>query len=119
MNETEAQEFARTWLAAWNARDLDAVLAHFADDVTFSSPMARRLVGGSEGVIRGKDALRAYWQRGLDAFPDLRFELLGVYLGIEELVLNYRNQNGGLVNEVLRFEYGLVVEGFGTYEAPN
>ena len=117
MNEDEAQRFARSWLDAWNAHDLEAVLAHFAEHVTFSSPMARRLVEGSDGVIVGKDALRAYWRRGLEAFPDLRFELVGLYLGIDEVVLNYRNQNGNLVSEVLRFVGGLVVEGFGTYAA--
>lgn len=31
-------------------------------------------------------------------------------------MINYRNQNGGLVNEVLRFGGdGLVIEGHGTY----
>jgi hypothetical protein len=32
-------------------------------------------------------------------------------------VINYRNQRGGLVNEVLTFVDGLVVAGHGTYAA--
>jgi hypothetical protein len=27
-------------VAAWNRRDIEAVLEHFADDVTFTSPLA-------------------------------------------------------------------------------
>jgi hypothetical protein len=30
-------------------------------------------------------------------------------------VINYRNQNGGLVSEVLKFDGPFVVEGHGTY----
>ena len=36
-------------------------------------------------------------------------------MGVSALAINYRNQNGGLVNEVLVFDGPLVVEGHGTY----
>jgi ketosteroid isomerase-like protein len=36
--------FAEDWLAAWNRHDVDAVLAHFHDDVVFTSPVAARVV---------------------------------------------------------------------------
>jgi len=39
--------FAETWIAAWNRRDVDAVLAHFADDAEFVSPAAHKFVGRS------------------------------------------------------------------------
>jgi ketosteroid isomerase-like protein len=100
---------------AWNAHDLERVLSHFADDVVFTSPVAARLVEGSAGIIRGKAALRDYWREGLRRIPDLRFELLGIYLGQTTLVINYRNQAGGLVNEVLTFDGALVTSGHGTY----
>ncbi len=35
--------------------------------------------------------------------------------GVDTLVLNYRNQAGGLVNEVLTFDGDLVCQGHGTY----
>ena len=100
MEHVTARAFVNSWVTAWNAHDLDAVLTHFADDVTFRSPVAIQLLGG-DGVIRGKDALRAYWAEGLRRIPDLRFEVLGSYVGVNCLVINYRNQKGGLVNEVL------------------
>lgn len=115
MDQGTAHEFVRRWLDAWNSHDVDAVLAHFADAVIFTSPVAARIVAGSDGVIRGKQPLRAYWSEGLRLIPDLHFELVGVYVGIDTLTINYRNQTGGLVNEVLRFEGPLVIEGHGTY----
>ncbi|MPY30047.1 nuclear transport factor 2 family protein [Streptomyces adustus] len=114
MDHVTARVFVDSWLTAWNAHDVDAVLAHFTDGVTFRSPVAAQLLGG-DGVIRGKVALRAYWQEGLRRIPDLRFELVGSYVGVDCLVINYRNQKGGLVNEVLVFDGPLVVAGYGTY----
>ncbi|WP_431928279.1 nuclear transport factor 2 family protein [Amycolatopsis tucumanensis] len=109
----DAREFAEDWVKAWNAHDLDALLAHFTEDVVFTSPVAAQLTGTA--VIRGKDALRAYWSEGLRRIPDLRFEVVGVYSGVDTVVINYRNQKGGLVSEVLHFDGPLVREGHGTY----
>ncbi|MEW2131386.1 nuclear transport factor 2 family protein [Streptomyces sp. NPDC005435] len=114
MDHVTARTFVDSWVTAWNAHDLDTLLAHFADDVTFRSPVAAQLLGG-DGVIRGKDALRAYWEEGLRRIPGLRFEVVGSYVGVDSLVINYRNQKGGLVNEVLLFDGPLVTEGHGTY----
>jgi hypothetical protein len=57
---------------------------------------------------------------GSPSIPDLRFEVLALYVGVSTLVINYRNQAGGLVSEVLTFGGPLVREGHGTYlaEAP-
>ena len=111
-------EFAARWIAAWNARDVEAVLESYADDVVFTSPTARRFVVDSLGIVRGKPALRSYWATALEANPDLHFELVGVYAGVETIVLNYRNQVGGLVSEVLTFGRGdLIVSGHATHLA--
>jgi ketosteroid isomerase-like protein len=115
MDHATAQEFAQDWVQAWNAHDLERVLGHFADDVVFTSPAAAQLIGGSDGVLRGKAALRAYWAEGLRRIPDLRFMVLDVYAGVSALVINYRNQTGARVSEVLIFDGPLVVQGHGTY----
>lgn len=116
MDHAEAQAFARQWARDWNAHDVDALLEHFTDDVVFTSPVAVRIAGG-DGVIRGKEALREYWSEGIRLIPGLRFEVLALYVGVSTLVINYRNQVGGLVSEVLTFEGPLVREGHGTYLA--
>ncbi|MEY9877813.1 hypothetical protein ABH931_007337 [Streptacidiphilus sp. MAP12-33] len=114
MDLENPENFVHAWLSAWNAHDVEAVLAHFAEDVVFTSPVATRVLGG-DGVVRGKAALRAYWTEALTHVPDLRFELIGSYVGVDCLVIHYRNQKGGLVNEVLVFDGPLVVQGHGTY----
>ena len=57
----DAIAFAQQWVAAWNARDVDAVLEHFHEDVVFTSPVAAKLLPDTHGVVRGKPALRQYW----------------------------------------------------------
>ena len=117
MEHDEATRFAREWERDWNSHDLDRIMRHYAGEVEFSSPVAARLVPDTGGVLRGKAALRAYWAEGLRRMPDLHFEVVGVYAGLDGVVVNYRNQLGQLVNEVLVFRDGLVVSGFGAYAA--
>ena len=107
--------FAAAWCAAWNAHDLDAVLAHFHDDVMFTSPVAARLFPESGGRIAGKPALRAYWAEGLRRIPDLHFTVEQVFAGVEAIVIRYRNQAGVSVSEVLMFDGDRVRTGHGTY----
>src|SRR5882762_54101 len=103
MDHADAQKFADRWVADWNSHDVERILDHFTEDVTFTSPVAQTLLGGS-GVVRGKAALRDYWAHALKRIPDLHFEVVGVYAGVHTLVINYRNQLGRLVCEVLTLD---------------
>ncbi len=111
----DAASFSKQWVDAWNAHDVESVLRHFHEDVVFTSPVAAKLLPETDGTVRGKPALRHYWTRALQRIPNLRFAVEGVYQGIDTVVIVYRNQDDGLVAEVLRFSDGLVVEGHGTY----
>jgi hypothetical protein len=114
MDQDFAARFVDEWVTEWNAHNLEGLLSHYRDDVVFTSPVAIAVIGG-DGVIRGKAALRDYWAAGLPRIPDLRFEVVAYYVGVDTLVVNYRNQRGGLVCEVLTFVDGLVSIGHGTY----
>jgi len=107
--------FAERWLAAWNAHDLDAVLVLFHDDVVFTSPLAIKVVPESEGILRGKDALRAYWSAALKRVPDLHFELTRLFAGVDSLLIGFRMNGGPERFEILRFRGDRVSEGHGTY----
>lgn len=112
---SDPQAFARQWCDAWNSHDIEAVLAHFAEDVLFTSPVASRVVPETSGVVRGKATLRSYWHRALAQVPDLHFKMIGVYEGVDTIVIHYDNQHGRNICEVLHFEGALVREGHGTY----
>jgi ketosteroid isomerase-like protein len=113
----DAIEFSRIWEAAWNRRDVETVLAHFAEDAIFTSPVAQRVGFARDGVVRGKDSLRRYWLAALEKNPDLRFRVTAVYRGIDVIVIAFQNQHGVDRVEILRFANGLVVEGHGAFIA--
>jgi ketosteroid isomerase-like protein len=59
MDRKAAAAFVNEWCDAWNAHELEALMSHYHDDVTFISPKAALIVG--DPVIRGNHALRRYW----------------------------------------------------------
>ena len=118
MTHDDAHRWAEEWVSAWNRHDVDAVLAHFADDVEFCSPVAATVTGDPSGVVHGRDALRRYWTTALAARPDLHFELDDVHLGVDCISIQYRNQAGRHVTEMAVFDGdGMVVRGWGLYDA--
>ncbi len=112
-----ALTFAEEWAAGWNCHDLDRILAHQADDVVFASPHIVPPLGKALGEVSGIDELRSYQGSGLEAEPDLHFTVEDVRFSVDTIVINYRNQRGRAVAEVLRFSNGLVCWGCGAYAA--
>jgi predicted ester cyclase len=94
VTKDDAWNLANDWVAAWNAHDLDSIMTHYDDAVELTSPVAAKLLGTPDGKVAGKPALRAYFQRGLDAYPELHFHLEDVLWGITSAVLYYANQKG-------------------------
>jgi ketosteroid isomerase-like protein len=98
-----ADRFAAEWIEAWNAHDLDAVLAHYHDDFEMSSPFIIQFEVDPSGRLRGKARVAAYWRKALGLVPDLRFELLSVLTGVDSVTIHYKGARGHAVAEVLHF----------------
>ena len=94
LTKEDADHFAKHWLSAWNAHDLDQIMDHYDDQVELSSPVAMQLLNDPEGRVVGKANLRAYFQKGLAAYPQLHFKLKDVMWGVKSIVLYYENQRG-------------------------
>jgi len=95
---------ARAWVEAWNRQDLDAILSHYAPDVEFTSPFVARLLGDPTGIVRGREALRAYFAGALEAYPELRFEFFQVFAGVDSLVVYYRSVRGLYAAEMMALD---------------
>lgn len=100
----DAKEFAKDWIDAWNSHDLDRILSHYASEVVLVSPAAAKLIGDPSGTVRGKDAMRSYFQKGLEVFPNLKFTLVDVMHGLSSVVLYYENQRGTKTGEFMEFD---------------
>jgi predicted ester cyclase len=69
-------------------------MTHYEDAIELTSPVAAQLLKTSDGRVVGKANLRAYFQRGLEAYPQLHFRLEDVLWGLNTVVLYYTNQKG-------------------------
>jgi hypothetical protein len=98
-----ARKIAADWCDAWNRRDLDAIMEHYADDVEFSSPTVVSRWGIAEGWLRGSGKVRENFAIGVKA-PGLHFELVDVLLGVNSMCVVYRRESGALVTDLVELD---------------
>jgi hypothetical protein len=102
----EIRQFAEGWVAAWNAHDLETIISHYDEGVELISPVAEQLLGIPNGKVRGKASVREYFQRGLETYPELHFDLKDVLAGLNSVMLYYTNQKGTRTAEFMEFGAG-------------
>ena len=93
LTQHTAQTKAQNWVDAWNSRDLDAVMMHYADDVSVCSSLVKRRLNNSDGWLHGKSALRDYFAVEMGN-PDLQFTLKSVHVGVQSTSTVYARENG-------------------------
>src|SRR5437773_11288390 len=109
MNAQQTAGFAKGWIQEWNQRDLEAVLSHYTEDIEFQSPLVVKLLGETSGTVRGKENLREYFRKALAAFPgDIELELLGVYHGVNSLLVHFQAKGRSAVEVMELNEEGKV-----------
>jgi len=104
LTEDKTRNLARHWIEAWNSHDLDAIMSHYGPEVVLVSPVAARILNDPSGTVKGKEALRAYFKKGLEVYPNLRFELMDVMWGLSSVVLYYVNQKGTKTGEFMELD---------------
>lgn len=101
------REIAESWTAAWNARDLEALMTHYADTVTFMSPAVADRDGVPSGVIQGKAALTRHIREDLKTVgPAVHLTLIDVRaaVGVGGYTLHYRRETGAKAIVVIRLD---------------
>jgi hypothetical protein len=91
ISDAEARQFANNWIEAWNSRDASRILSEYSDDVVYQSPLIAQRGFSEDGVLIGKENVRAYVDKVLPNYPNLRFELSGVAAGVNSVIVFYRN----------------------------
>ncbi len=104
LTEDKARNLAAHWIQAWNSHDLDKIMSHYGEDVVLVSPVAAKILNDPSGTVKGKDALRAYFKRGLEVYPNLKFDLIDIMWGLSSVVLYYVNQKGTKTGEFMEID---------------
>ncbi|WBL81848.1 nuclear transport factor 2 family protein [Bradyrhizobium xenonodulans] len=102
----------RTWVEAWNARDLERVLTLYDEAAVMTSDRIPSLGFDASGTVRGKESLRAYWGKALGLIPNLHFTVIDLFVSPDSVVVFYANERGKKICEYLRVnDAGLIVQG--------
>ena len=88
-------DLARSWLDAFNARDLERLLALYDEEAAHTSPKLRAQRPETNGEIRGKPALRAWWADAMQRLPGLHYAGKHLSAGEDRVVMEYERQNPG------------------------
>lgn len=104
---------AKAWLRTFNGRDLDGLLALYDDAAVHTSPKLRVKRPETLGQVRGKAALRSWWQDSFDRLPGLRYEELTLTANADRVWMEYLRKAPGEpdlpVAEVLEVAAGKIV----------
>jgi ADP-ribose pyrophosphatase YjhB (NUDIX family) len=88
-------EIAHEWIDAFNAHDLDRLLALYAEDAVHTSPKLRARRPETKGEVRGKAALRAWWDDAMTRLPGLQYRLVTVTAGEAQVFVEYERISPG------------------------
>jgi ketosteroid isomerase-like protein len=107
------KDIAQKWFAAFNVQDIDALLSLYADDAQHFSPRLLKNHPETNGMIKGKAAMREWWQGAFDRMPTLRYFPVSIREENDLVYLEYKrtadNEEDMIVNESLRIESGRII----------
>lgn len=104
ITKEQACDFAADWIDSWNEHDIERIMSHYHDDVEYFSIFLAQLSGVASGMLQGKDKLRQYLMKGLEAYPKLHFKLLGIYVGVGSVTIEYESVNNLIAAEVFELD---------------
>ena len=83
------RRLAERWLEAFNAHDVEALVALYAEDATHTSPKIRTLHPDTGGKLQGRAELAAWWKDSNTRLPGLRYELAGITASDDRVFIEY------------------------------
>ena len=107
------KQIAVKWFEAFNEHDLEKLLALYDEQAEHYSPKLKVRLPETKGLIKGKAALRAWWQDSFERLPSLQYEVIKLTADHEQVFMEYMRHVSGeedlRVGEVLQIKKGLIV----------
>lgn len=88
----QLKHIANQWFEAFNAHNIENLLALYADDAEHYSPKLKVHQPDTNGLIRGKAALRAWWTDAFERLPNLHYEVLKLTADEQQVFMEYIRQ---------------------------
>lgn len=110
---TDSRAIALAWFEAFNTHNLEQLLLLYHDSAEHYSPKLKIQHPETNGLIRGKDALRNWWQGAFERLPTLQYEVLSLLADGDRVFMEYTRHVDGeedlRVGEVLEIKNGKIV----------
>lgn len=103
---------AHAWFKAFNDHNLEQLLILYHDNAEHYSPKLKVRKPETKGFIKGKTALRTWWQDAFDRLPTLNYEVVRLTPHENRVFMEYVRKVTGeedlYVGEMLEIENGLI-----------
>lgn len=113
MNSDKNKQIAIKWFEAFNEHDLEKLLSLYDENAQHYSPKLKVRMPETQGLIKGKDALRNWWKDAFDRLPSLQYEVKKLTADDEQVFMEYiRHVDGDedlSVGEVLQIDGNVIV----------
>ena len=113
MSAQNNKQIATKWFEAFNAHDLEKLLSLYNDNAQHYSPKLKIRMPETQGLIKGKQALREWWQDAFDRLPTLQYEVVKLTADEDQVFMEYirrvDDEDDLSVGEVLQIDNGLIV----------
>lgn len=113
MSAQNNKQIATKWFEAFNEHDLEKLLSLYDDNAHHFSPKLKIRMPETQGLIKGKQALREWWKDAFDRLPSLKYEVVKLTSDEEQVFMEYIRHVEGeddlSVGEVLQINSGLIV----------
>jgi len=103
-----AKDHVEKWVKGWNEHNLNAIMSSYAEELEFSSPKIRAILGENKNnTISSKRELSTYFSAGLERFPNLKFKIIDFTVSNNKVILEYSANLDGksIVNVIEKFEF--------------
>ena len=107
------EAIAYKWFEAFNEHDLEKLLSLYHDNAQHYSPKLKIRHPESEGLVKGKEALRIWWQDAFNRLHALHYKITRLTANDKRVFMEYIRQveiePDILVGEVLEIENGKII----------
>lgn len=89
MTPEKLQSIAFKWFDAFNAHNLEQLLSLYDDDAEHYSPKLKIRQPETNGLVKGKSALREWWRDSFNRIPTLHYKVTSLTANGDRVFMEY------------------------------
>lgn len=113
MTAKKNEQIAVNWFEAFNTHDLEKLLSLYHEEARHYSPKLKIRKPETNGLVKGKNALRAWWKDAFERLPSLKYLTISLTANDNRVFMEYirkvDNEDDMMVAELLEIENGVII----------